>query len=59
MISAGSSANIGRPPRGRSAALEVRVRNAETAVLRVTESQADAVRFIASLQTIAADCGQS
>jgi hypothetical protein len=28
-------------------------------VSRVTESQADAVRFIASLQRIAADCVQS
>lgn len=41
------------------AALEVHVRNAVTAALRVTESQADAVRFIASLQKIVADCGQS
>jgi hypothetical protein len=48
-----------KPPTPASAALEIHVRNAETAVLRVMESQADAVRFIASLQKIAADCGQS
>jgi len=59
MISAGSSADIAWPLRGRFAALEVHVRNAEAAVLRATESQAGAVRFIASMQRIAADCGQS
>ena len=47
----------GRPAAG--AALEVHVRNAVTAALRVMESQADAVRFIVSLQKIVADCGQS
>jgi len=46
-------------PTSAMAALKLHVRNAETAALRVTESQADAVRFIASLQKIAADCGQS
>jgi hypothetical protein len=47
------------PPTPAGAALEVHVRNAVTAALRVTESRADAVRFIASLQKIVADCGQS
>jgi hypothetical protein len=59
MISAGSCADMAGPLRGRFPAMEVQVRNAETAVLRVTESQADAVRFIASLQRIAASCGRS
>ena len=59
MISAGFSADIAGLLRGRFAALEVHVRNAEAAVLRATESQAGAVRFIASMQRIAADCGQS
>jgi len=48
-----------KPPTPAGAALEVHVRNAATAALRVTESQADAVRFIGSLQKIVADCGQS
>jgi hypothetical protein len=48
-----------KPPSPAGAALEVHVRNAVTAALRVTESQADAVRFIVSLQKIVADCGQS
>ena len=48
-----------KPPTPAGAALEVHVRNAATAALRVTESQADAVRFIVSLQKIVADCGQS
>lgn len=48
-----------KPPTAAGAALEIHVRNAVTAALRVTESQADAVRFIASLQKIVADCGQS
>jgi hypothetical protein len=48
-----------RPPTPAGAALEVHVRNAVTAALRVTESQADAITFVASLQKIAADCGQS
>jgi hypothetical protein len=48
-----------KPPSPAGAALEVHVRNAVTAALRVTESQADAVRFIVSLQKIVDDCGQS
>jgi hypothetical protein len=48
-----------KPPTPAGAALEVHVRNAATAALRVTKSQADAVRFIGSLQKIVADCGQS
>jgi hypothetical protein len=48
-----------KPPTPAGAALEVHVRNAATAALRVTESQADAVRFVATLQKVVADCGQS
>lgn len=48
-----------KPPTFAGAARKVHMRNAETAALGVTQSQADAVRFIASLQKIAADCGQS